>query len=91
MVFLNQLRGENIPSMFPGVVSRGISLPFDKVLKVSLLPKMTMIYDGFDFVFLFSVDDVWGRTWKIASILTSFPERRQESGMEYVMDGPGRG
>ena len=91
MVFLNQLRGKYIPSMFPGVVSRGIPLPLDEILKVSSLPEVAMIDDGLDFILLFSINDVWGRTWKIVSILTSFPERRQESGVEYVMNGPGRG
>ena len=76
--------------MFPGVVSRGISLPFDEVLKVSPLPEIAMIDDGLDLVLFFSIDDVWGRTWKIVSILASFSERRQEPGVEDVMNGPGR-
>ena len=76
--------------MFPGVVSRGISLPLDEVLKVSFLPEVTMINDGLDLVLFFSINDVWGRTWKIVSILTSFSERRQEPGVEDVMNGPGR-
>ena len=50
-----------------------------------------MIDDGLDLVLLFPINDVWGRTWKIVSILTSFPERRQKSGMKDVMDGPGWG
>ena len=77
--------------MFPGVVSCGISLPLDEVLEVSPLPEITMIDDGLDLVLLFPINDVWGRTWKIVSILTSFPERRQKSGMKDVMDGPGWG
>ena len=75
--------------MFPGIVSRGISLPLDEVLKVSPLPKIAMINDGLDLVFLFSINDVWGRAWKIVPILAGFPERRQKSGVEDVMDGPG--
>ena len=89
MVFLDQLRGEYISLVFPGVVSCGISLPFDEVLKVSPLPKMTMINDGLDFILLLSINDVWGRTWEIIPILISLPERRQEPGVEDVMDGPG--
>ena len=89
MVFLNQLWGKYISSMFPGVVSRGISLPFDEILEVSSLSEIAMVDDGLDFILLFSINDVWGRTWKIVSILTSFPEWRQESGMKYVMNGPG--
>ena len=77
--------------MFPGVVGRGISLPLDEVLKVSPLPEIAMIDDGLDLVLLFPINDVWGRTWKIVSVLTSFPERRQKSGMKDVMDGPGWG
>ena len=91
VVFLNQLGGEYISLVFPGVVSRGISLPFDEVLKVSPLSKISMIDDGLDLIFLFSINDVWGRTREIVPILTSFPERRQEPGMEDIMDGPGRG
>ena len=90
VIFLDQLWGEYISLVFPGVVSRGISFPLDEVLKVSPLSEITMIDDGLDFVLLFSINDVWGRTWKIVSILTSLSERRQESGVEDVMNGPGR-
>ena len=89
MVFLNQLRGEYISLVFPGVVSRGISLPFDEVLKISPLPEIAMIDDGLDFVFFFSINDVWGRAWKVVSVLTSFSERRQVPGVEDIMNGPG--
>ena len=74
VVFLNQLRGKYISSMFPGVVSRGISLPLDEILKVSPLPEIAMIDDGLDFILLFSINDVWGGTWKVVSVLTGFPE-----------------
>ena len=76
--------------MFPGVVGRGISLPLDEVLKISPSSEITMIDDGLDLVLLFSINDVWGRTWEVVSVLTSFPERRQEPGVEDVMNGPGR-
>ena len=90
MVFLNQLRSKYVSSVFPGVVSGGISLPLDKVLKVSPLTEVTVIDYGLDFIFLFSINDVWGRTWKIVSVLTSFPERGQKPSMKDVMNGPGR-
>ena len=90
MVFLDQLRGKYISSVFPGIVSRGISLPLDEILKVSPLPEIAMIDDGLDFILFFSINDVWGRTWKIVSILASFSERGQEPGVKDVMDGPGR-
>ena len=90
MVFLNQLRSKHILSVFPGVVSSGISLPFDKILEVSFFPKVTMIDDGLDLIFLFSINDVWGRTREIVSVLTSFSKRGQKPGVKDVMNGPGR-
>ena len=90
MVFLNQLRSKHVSLVFPGVVSGGISLPFDEVLEVSPSPEVTMINDGLDFIFLLSINDVWGRTWKIVSVLISFPKRGQKPGMKDVMNGPGR-
>ena len=91
VVLLDQPRGEYISLVLPGVVSRGISLPLDEILKVSPVPKIAMVDNGLDFVFLLSINDVWGRTREIVSILASFPERRQKPGVEDVMDGPGRG
>ena len=90
MVVLNQLRGKYVSSVFPGIVSGGISLPFDKVLEVSPFPKVAVIDDGLDFILLFPINDVWGRTWKIVSVLTSFSKRGQKPGMKDVMNGPGR-
>ena len=90
MIFLDQSWSEYISSVFPGIVSRGISFPADEVLKVSFLSEISMIDDGLDLVFLFPINDVWGRTREIVSILASFPERRQEPGVEDVMNGPGR-
>ena len=89
MIFSDQLRSKYILLIFPGIVSRGISLPLDKVLEIPFLPEITMIDDGLDLILFFPINDVWGRTWKVVSILMSFPERRQEAGMEDVMDGPG--
>ena len=76
--------------MFPRIVSRGISLPLDEVLKVSPLTEIAMIDDGLDLILFFPINDIWGRTREIVSVLISFPERRQESGVKDVMDGPGR-
>ena len=91
VIFLNQLRSEYISLVFPGVVSRGISLPLDKILKVSPLPKIAVVDDGLDLVFFLSINDVWGRTREIVPVLASFPERRQKAGVEDVMNGPGWG
>ena len=80
--------GEHIAVVFPGVVGLGISLPLDQVLESSPLPKVAMISDGLDFIFLFSVDDVGGGSREVGSVLFCFLVRGQETGVEDVMYGP---
>ena len=75
VILSDQQRGEHILMMFPGIVSCGIPFPFDEILKVSPSSEITMINDGLDFVFFFSINDVWGRTREVVPILTGFPER----------------
>ena len=77
--------------MFPGIVCRGISLPLDEILKVSSFPEISVIDDGLDLIFFLSINDVWGRTWEIVSVLSGLSERRQKAGVEDVMNGPGWG
>ena len=91
VIFLDQLRSKHVLLIFPRTVSRGISFPLDEVLKVSSLTKIAMIGDGLDLIFFLSINDVWGRTREVVSVLVSLFERRQEPGVEDVMDGPGRG
>ena len=91
VIFLDQLRSKYILLIFPGTVSRGISFPLDEVLKISSLAEIAMIGDGLDFIFLFSINDVGGRAREVVSVLVSLSERRQEPGVEDVMDSPGRG
>ena len=50
-----------------------------------------MIDNGLDLEFLFSIDDVWGRPREVVSILMGFPERRQKTGVEDIVNSPGRG
>ena len=80
--------GEHIAVVFPGVVGLGISLPFDQILEDSPFPKVVVVSDGLDFVFFFSIDDVWGRPREIGSVLFRFMVRRQKAGVEYVVYCP---
>ena len=80
--------GKHIAVVFPGVVSLWVSLPFDQILKSSPSPKVAMIPDGLDFIFFFSVDDVWGGSREVGSVLFRFLVRGQETGVEDVMYGP---
>ena len=90
VIFLDQLRSKHISLMLPGIVSCGISLPLNEVLKVSSSSEVAMIDDGLDFEFFLSINDVWGRPRKVVSVLASLSERCQKPGVEDVMDGPGR-
>ena len=54
------------------------------------LPKVAMIDDSLDLEFFFSINDVWGRSWKVVSVLVGFSEWRQEAGVKDVMNGPGQ-
>ena len=90
MVFPDQMRGKHVVMVFPGIVSAGISFPLHQVLEITAFSKVAMIDDGLDFEFFFSINDVWGRSREVVPVLVGLFERRQESGMKDVMDGPGR-
>ena len=72
VILTDQLIGEYIAVILPGIVSFGVSLPFDQILESSPFPKMAMIPDGLDFIFLFSINDVWGRSREVGSVLFRF-------------------
>ena len=74
-----------------GVVRIGIALPLDKILKLSSLSKVTVINDGFDFIFFGVFDKVrrWPRV--VGPVLYGFVIRGQEGCVEDVMNGPGCG
>ena len=72
VILTNQLIGEYVAVILPGIVSLGISLPFDQILKSSPFPKVAMIPDGLDFIFFFPVDDIWGRSREVGPILFRF-------------------
>ena len=74
--------------VFPGVVGLGVSFPFDQVLESSLPPEMAMVSDGLDLVFFFSVNDIWGRSREVGSVLSRFLVRGQEASVENIMYGP---
>ena len=75
VILTDQLVGEYITVIFPGIVSLGVSSPFDQVLESLPSPKVAMISDGLDFIFFFSVDDVWGRSREVGSVLFRFTVR----------------
>ena len=88
MVLTDQLVGEYIAVVFPGVIGLGIPFPLDQVLESSPSPKIAMVSDGLDLIFFFSINDVWGRSREVGSVLFCFLVRRQEAGVEDVMYRP---
>jgi hypothetical protein len=76
---------------FPRVICCGIPPPPYQVLKLASFPKEAMPHDCLDLVFFCSVDHFRGRSAEVAPMFLCFMIRGQEGGMEYVMDGPGRG
>ena len=85
---MNQLVGEHIAVVFPGVIGLGVSLPLNQVLENPPFPKMAVVSDGLDFVLFFSINDVWGRSREVGSVLFCFVIRGQEAGVEHIMYCP---
>jgi hypothetical protein len=52
---------------------------------------MTMVLDGLDLELFFPVDYLWRGFRKVDPMLLSFMIRSQQTGVEYVMNGPCRG
>ena len=80
--------GEYIAVVFPGIVGLGVALPLDQVLESPPFPEVAMIPDGLDLIFFFPVDDVWGRSREVGSVLFRFFVRRQKAGVENVVYCP---
>ena len=85
---MNQLVGEHIAVVFPGVIGLGVSLPLNQVLENPPFPKMAVVSDGLDFVFFFPVDDVWGWSREVGSVLSCLLIQGQKAGVEDVMYCP---
>ena len=67
--------GEHIAVVFPSVIGLGVSLPLDQILESSPFPEVAVVSDGLDFIFFFSINDVWGRSREVGSVLFCFMVR----------------
>ena len=70
MIMLDEIRGMDLISWFPGVVALGVSLPFDQILELSRASELSVCDNSFDFIFFFSIDEVrrWsGEVWTVRS------------------------
>jgi hypothetical protein len=91
MISLDQCGRMYIVSCFPCVICIGVALPLDKILKPLFTSEVTVINDGFDFIFLGVFDKVRRRPRVVSPVFCSFAIRGQEGRMEDIMDGPGSG
>ena len=70
LIMFNKVRGMDLISWFPCVVAFRVSFPFDEVLKSFRSSELSVCDDSFDFVLLFSVNEVrrWsGEVWAVRS------------------------
>jgi hypothetical protein len=61
--------GEDIAVVFPGIVSRGISFPLDKVLEATITSVMTVIDDGLDFILSLAINHIRRGSWEVRPVL----------------------
>jgi len=61
VIGLKELRGMDLVSWLPGVVTFGVPFPFDEVLEHSGSSMTLVVDDTFHFIFLLSIDKV--RWW----------------------------
>jgi hypothetical protein len=76
---------------FPRVVCVWVSLPLEEVLQGLCLPVETVINDGLDFILVFTLDQFGGWFDVIGAVLWGFAIRREEAGVEHIVDLPGIG
>jgi hypothetical protein len=58
--------------IFPAIVCVGVALPLDQVLLLLPSAVIWLVQNGLDFVFLLSIDDVWGRFKVICPVFGGF-------------------
>ncbi len=66
---LDKFRGMDLISWFPCVVTFGVSLPFDEILKLFRSSELLVCDDSFDFVFFFSINEVRGWSFLIGDLV----------------------
>ena len=75
LIMLDKVRGVDLISWFPCVVTFGVSFPFDEVLESSGLSVLLVCNNSFDFILFFSVDKVRGWSSKVWAMRSCFVVR----------------
>jgi hypothetical protein len=76
---------------FPCVVRIRVSPPFEEILQGFSSSVEAVINDGLDFVLVFALNQLGGWFDVIGAVLRRFTIRREETGVEHVVDFPGVG
>ena len=72
LIMPDKFRGMDLVSWFPCIVTFRVSLPFDEVLKSFRASELSVCDDSFDFVFLFSVNEVRRRSGEVWTVRSRF-------------------
>jgi hypothetical protein len=78
MISLFQFWGEHLFLGLPRIVSHGISLPLDEVLKFAPFPKEPMSHDGLHLELLFSVNHFGWWAAEVGPVFLCFVIRCEE-------------
>jgi hypothetical protein len=91
VVLFDQCGGVYLGGRFPCVVCVWVPLPLEEILQGFPPPVETVIYNGLDFVLVFTLDQFGGWFDVVGAVLWGFTIRGEEAGVEHVMDLPGVG
>jgi hypothetical protein len=87
-VWVNDYVSMGLIGIFPGVVTFGISLPFDQVLQGFVASPSLVCMDLFHFIFFFSINQIRGRSCKVGPMCWCFSVRCQETGVKHRVNTP---
>ncbi len=88
LIMLDKVRGVDVVSWLPCVVTFGVSLPFDEILELLRSSKLSVCDDSFNFVLIFSVNEVRGWSGKVWAMCRCFMIRSQQGRMKHIVDFP---
>ena len=75
-------------SIFPGIVTFWVSLPFDQILQGLAPPPGPVGMYLLHFIFLFSFNQIWGRSGEVWSMCLCFGVGCDQTSVEDWMDAP---
>jgi hypothetical protein len=68
MIGFDECWGVDLISVFPGVVTFRVTLPFDQILQGVTMPPSLMCTDLFHFIFFFPINQIRGRSCEVGAV-----------------------